>query len=77
MIAQAFGFTEDFAKEWQNSVYSRLNKILCECKDQARARPSGEKSGLGQALLLLVYTTQPLHNQSHKATQDRQLLILV
>ena len=43
MIAQEFGFTADFAKEWKNSVYSRLNKILCEFKDQARARPSGEK----------------------------------
>ena len=32
MIAQEFGCTEDFAKEWNNSVYSRLNKILCESK---------------------------------------------
>ena len=32
MITQEFGFTEDFAKEWNKSLYSRLNKILCEFK---------------------------------------------
>ena len=48
MIAQEFGFTEDFEKEWNNSVYSRLNKILREFKDQTWARPSGEKWGSGQ-----------------------------
>ena len=46
MIAQQFGFTKDFAKKWNNSVYFRLSKILCKFKDQARARPSGEKCGL-------------------------------
>ena len=45
MIAQEFGFTEDFAKEWKNSLYSRLNKILREFKDQGRARQSGEECG--------------------------------
>ena len=38
--------TKDFTMEWNNSVYSRLSKILCEFKDQVRARPSGEKCGL-------------------------------
>ena len=47
MIAQQFGFTKDFAKKWNNSVYFRQSKILCKFKDQARARPSGEKCGLG------------------------------
>ena len=46
MIAQEFGFTEDCAKGWKNSVHSRLNKILCEFKEQARAHPSDEKCGL-------------------------------
>jgi hypothetical protein len=38
--------TKDFAKEWNNSVYSRLSKILCGFKDQVSARPSGETCGL-------------------------------
>ncbi len=38
--------TKDFAKEWNNSVYFGLSKILCGFKDQVRARPSGEKCGL-------------------------------
>ena len=33
-------------KRWNNNVYSRLRKILCEFKEQAMARPSGEKYGL-------------------------------
>ena len=48
MIAQSFGFTRDFVKEWNNNVYFRLNKIPCGFKEQARARQSGEKSGLTQ-----------------------------
>ncbi len=47
MIAPGFGFTRDFVKEWNNSVYFRLNKIPCGFKEQARARQSSEKSGLG------------------------------
>ena len=39
--------TKDFKKKWNNSVYSRLSKMLCGFKDQVRARPSGEKCGLG------------------------------
>jgi hypothetical protein len=46
MITPIFGFTKDFAKEWNNRVYFRLSKILCGFKDQVRARPSGEKCGL-------------------------------
>jgi len=46
MITQRFGFTKDFTKKRNNSVYSRLSKILCGFKDQVRARPSGEKCGL-------------------------------
>ena len=46
MITQRFGFTKDFTKKWNNSVYSRLSKMLCGFKDQVRARPSGEKCGL-------------------------------
>jgi len=50
MITQRFVFTKDFMKEWNNSVYFRLNKILCGFKDQVRARPSGEKCGLAPLL---------------------------
>jgi len=50
MITQRFEFTKDFTKEWNNSVYSRLSKILCGFKDQVRARPSGEKCGLARIL---------------------------
>ncbi len=46
MIAQGFGFTGDFVKERNISVYFRLNKIPCGFKEQARARQSGEISGL-------------------------------
>ena len=46
MITQRFESTKDFMKEWNNSVYFRLNKILCGFKDQVRACPSGEKCGL-------------------------------
>ncbi len=46
MIAQGFGFTRDFLKEWNNSAYFRLKKIPCEFKEQARARHTGEKCGL-------------------------------
>jgi hypothetical protein len=38
--------TRNFAKERNNSVYFRLSNIFCGFKDQARARPSGEKYGL-------------------------------
>jgi len=46
MIAQGFGFTRDFLKEWNNGAYFRLKKIPCEFKEQARARHPGEKCGL-------------------------------
>ncbi len=46
MIAQIFGFTRDFPKKWNISVYFRLRKISCGFKEQARAHPSGEKCGL-------------------------------
>ena len=46
MITQRFGFTKDFAMEWNNRVYFRLSKMLCGFKDQVRARPSGETGGL-------------------------------
>ena len=49
MITPRFGFTKDFAKEWNNRVYFRLSKILCGFKDQVRARPSGETGGLHPA----------------------------
>ena len=42
MIAQEFGFTEDFAKEWSNSVYSRLNKIFCIQRSRKRTE-KGDK----------------------------------
>jgi hypothetical protein len=45
MIAQGFGFTEDFGRERHSSVCFRPSKILCGFKDQPRARPYGEKSG--------------------------------
>ena len=40
--------TKDFVRERNNSVYFRLNKILCGFTDQVRARPSGENCGLSQ-----------------------------
>ena len=49
MITPRFGFTKDFAKEWNNPVYCRLSKIHCGYKDQVRARPSGETGGLRPA----------------------------
>jgi hypothetical protein len=55
MITQGFGFTKDFVKEWNNSVYFRLNKILCGFKDQVRARPSGEKCGLARAMVCAAF----------------------
>ncbi len=47
MIAQGFGFTMDFLKERNNNAYFRLKKIPCGFKQQARARHTGEKCGLG------------------------------
>jgi hypothetical protein len=49
MITPRFGFTKDFAREWNNLVYFRLSKMLCRFKDQVRARPSGETGGLRPA----------------------------
>ncbi len=48
IIAQGFEFTRDFVRERNNRVYFRLNKMPCGFKEQARARQSGEKSGLGK-----------------------------
>ncbi len=53
MIAQRIGSTKNFPKEWNNSAYFRLRKILCGFKDQARVRHSGEKCGL---ILFLLAT---------------------
>ena len=47
MIAQRFGFTRDFPKAWNNSVYFQLRKMSCGFKDQTRFCPSAEKCGLG------------------------------
>jgi hypothetical protein len=44
--------TKDFTNKWNNSVYSRLSKMLCGFKNQVRARPSGEKCGLSPGLHL-------------------------
>jgi hypothetical protein len=49
MITPRFGSAKQFAKEWNNLVYFRLSKMLCVCKDQVRARPSGETGGLRPA----------------------------
>ena len=46
MIAQGFDSPKDFLTEGNSSVYFRGKKILWCIKDQARARVSGEKSGL-------------------------------
>jgi len=59
MIAQGFGFTRDFLKEWNNSAYCRLKKIPCGFKEQARARHPGEKCGL--AIANLYATLNILH----------------
>jgi hypothetical protein len=50
MIAQGFGFTRDFLKEWNNNAYFRLKKIPCGFKEQARARHPGEKCGLAMII---------------------------
>jgi len=54
MIAQGFGFTRDFLKEWNNTAYCRLKKITCGFKEQARARHPGEKCGLASLLRLVA-----------------------
>jgi len=51
VIAQGFGFTRDFPKEWNNSAYFRLRKISCGFKELARAHQSGEKYWLSSAEL--------------------------
>ena len=55
MITQRFGFTKNFAKEWNNIVYCRLSKNLCGFKDQVRACPSCEKYGLTRSPLIHSY----------------------
>ena len=45
MITPRFGSTKDFAKEWNNRVYFRLSKMLCEFKDQVRARHLVRQAG--------------------------------
>jgi hypothetical protein len=50
--------TKSFTKKWNNSVYSRLSKRLCGFKDQVRARPSGEKSGLDNLWKVLGASTK-------------------
>jgi hypothetical protein len=54
VITQVFGFTKDFAKEWNNRVYCRLSKMLCGFKDQVRARSSGETGGLHPAPVSVI-----------------------
>ena len=54
IITQRFGFTKDFAKEWNNRVYFRLSKILCGFIDHVSARPSGETGGLHPAPALVI-----------------------
>jgi len=61
MITQRFGFRKEFTKKWNNSVYSRLSKILCEFKEQVRARPSGEKCGI---------EVQVLYNRRHGDAEE-------
>jgi ferredoxin len=51
MMAKGFEFTGDFLKEWNNSVYCRVQKILCRFKEQARACHSCEKCGLNYVSL--------------------------
>ena len=34
MIAQGFGFTRDFLKEWNNSAYFRLKNYLVNSMNQ-------------------------------------------
>ena len=46
VIAQGFGFTEDFLNEWNNNVYFRVQKFPCRFKEQVRTRHSCEKCGL-------------------------------
>jgi hypothetical protein len=50
MIAQRFGFTKNFAQSEIHTVIPLLSKIFCGFKDQAKARPSGEKCGLNTGL---------------------------
>lgn len=46
MIAQGFGFTAAFLKEWNNHLYFRIQKSRCKSKEQARVCHSCEKCGL-------------------------------
>ena len=52
MIAQGFVFTGDFLKEWNNSVYCRVQKILCRFKELPRACHTCEKCGLTMWMLI-------------------------
>lgn len=45
MIAQRFGVTRNFLKEWHSQLYARLKKITCGFKDQVRARHLMEHLG--------------------------------
>jgi len=62
--------TKDFKKKWNNSVYSRLSKMLCGFKDQVRARPSGEKCGL-DGLLLSSFNRYSTNHASNALKTDR------
>ena len=48
MIAQGFDSLNDFLTERNSSDYFRRTKIHWRVKDQASARVSGEKFGLGR-----------------------------
>ncbi len=45
IIAQGFGFTGGFLDEWNNNVYSRVQKINCRFKEQAKIRHSVRNAG--------------------------------
>jgi len=68
MITQRFEFTKDFMKEWKNSVYFRLDKMLCGFKDQVRACPSGEKCGL----LIIALTRRSSDQLQNPGSQVKQ-----
>jgi len=54
IIAQGFGFTGNFLKEWNDSLYCRVQKIPCRFKEQARACHSCEKCGFAATGLMRV-----------------------
>ena len=78
MLTQGFGFTGDFLKEWNNSVYCRVQKIRCRFKELARACHSCEKCGLKVELYnqALEYLSESYLKQTTSAKTKSSRIII-